>query len=858
MDSEISGTRLADDVHQAWQALGSQGQLSRTPLFMNESPPPKKLQNGSDVRNDVASPRGSSGEMPTRTTPASFSYPSPDFSEGDEGFDVGELFGALYRRKGLVVACAIFGVGAGYLAAGLQAPTYTVEALVQVGERDQRSVGVTAIEAGGRLSPISWANLVRSNRVLERVVEDLNLFVSAVSPTPADAFLDAEIVGPIRAGRYRLKVSNTGETVRLLDREDRVLETHDMSAIESSARSGGQLGTRAGPHLGETLGVRLNVLPESLPPGASLPFNLQPRRDAARGLAQGLRVETGMSAFMSVRISGTNPEWSARIVNSVVDSFLQEATELARAQSEELSGTLDEQLRSARADLEEAEAALEAFEATMISRPDLAARGLGAGGAEAELLELRAELDHLRRDRGRIEAVLCRSDDEGTLGVQALESIPTVRESSELLVALEEVTEKRAEIRSLLLRYTDEHPMVRDLRGDLDQLEGTAIPAIAREHIGELDARIADLEQRASGRSAELQQVPAQALNLTRLRREVEQAETLYNDVSRRYSGARLAAISTTPDLQVVDRAEPPARPDADRSLLFAAMAFFGFAGAGGLGAILLDRRDPTVRSPKLVETEMGLPVLGTAPHLRFRRGKVDPRDQRQAIEAFRSIRLALLYAYGSSGPLVSTISSPAPGDGKSFITSNLGLSFAELGRRTVIVDGDVRKGVQHTLFSLKSPAGLTDYLRGKESIDSVVQATDHPSLSVIRAGPPLRNAPESMTTGRMQDLLASLKEEFDVILVDSPPFGAASDPLILGALAGNLVMVLRNAVTDTGQAEAALKQLRRYPIRMLGAIVNDAPSSGEYRYYHYHEGYDLEGERSSGPARGRLVGSGT
>lgn len=765
--------------------------------------------------------------------------------EDDESsFGVGQIIVALLRRKWLIAASAVLGIGAGYVAAAMQTPSYTVEALVQVGERDQRSVGVTAIEAGARLSPISWANLVRSNRVLERVVEDLNLYIGARAPTPSDAFLDAEIIGSIRPGEYRIKVDEAGQTVQLLAADNGVLESHRISDLRNVANAEGIDPSDDRAFLGHSLGVNLNVPPHLLRAGVGLPFYLQPRRDAARGLAHGLRVETGMSAFMSVGMSGRDPTWAARIVNSVVESFLAEAIELARAQSEELSGTLEEQMRSAREQLERAEAALEAHEAQTISRPDLTARGTGGGGAETELLELRLELDRLTGDRGRIESVLRRSEEEGTLGVQALESIPTVRESSELLAALEEVTERRAEARSLLLRYTPEHPTVREVQAELDELERGAIPAIARELVDELDARIGSLEGRAARRSSDLERVPAQEITRARLQRQLDQSEALYQDVSRRYSGARLAAISTTPDIQVVDRAEAPLRPDRDRSFLFAVMAFFGFIGMGGIGAIFLDRRDPTVRSPGEVESRMGLPILGAVPHLKGRRGWIDAAEQHRAIEAFRSIRLDLLYAYGSSGPLVTTVSSPAPGDGKSFVTSNLALSFAELERRTVIVDGDVRKGVQHTLFGLENGPGLTDYLLGKVGFAEVLKSTHHPSLSVITRGAPLRSAPEAMTTGRMQDLLATLKEEFDVILVDSPPFGAASDPLILGALTGNLLMVIRNAVTDSGQAEAALKQLRRYPIRVLGAVLNDVPRDGEYRHYSFYEGYGIDDQK--------------
>ncbi len=776
--------------------------------------------------------------------------------ESDSGLDLWKIPQVLWRYKWLMVAAGIVGLAAGYWVAKNQVPRFSTQALIQVGEPTPRQTGVTAIETGVRFSPISWANLMRSNRVLERVVDDLNLFISALAPADPSLFANADVIGQIRRGSYSVRVDSSGQTVRLVDADDRVLETHSIRDLRSHrGAEGSQLSDAES--LGHSVGVNLNLDPEVLEPGSKIRFFLQPRRDAAQDLSRQLMVQPSQSAFMAVGMQGRDPWWISQIVNAVTESFLAEATELARAQSDTLSRTLEEQLASARAGLREAEAELQAFEAEVVS--DLGLGFLaGEDDAASGLVDLRLELEQSIRDRDNLLRILGEAAGGEPLRIQALEAVPTVREASELRGTLEQIAEKRAEIRALLVRYTGDHPSVREARAGLAELEGDAVPALVDEVIGELNLRIADLQGRSDARSEELRALPVQALTRARLRRQVAQAETLFEDVNRRYAAARLAAISTNPDVQIVDRAEPPARPDGDRRLMMALVTLFAFVGLGAGGAIVLDIRDKRVRSPADVETLLGLPILGALPHIATRAGRVKGKDQEQAVEAFRAIRLGLTYAHGTSVPMVFTITSPAPGDGKSFTTSNLGLSFAELGRRTVVVDGDVRKGTLHKHLGLNRVPGLTGYLTGEHGVNAVVQSTQPPLLSAISCGAPVQKAPEHMVSARMQDLLAHLKEHYDVILVDSPPLGAASDPLILGTLTGSILLVVRNGATNTEHAAAMLENLRRYPIRVLGAVLNDVPPSGEYKYYGYTKGYGIDAPVANNrKSDRRLVGTG-
>lgn len=190
------------------------------------------------------------------------------------------------------------------------------------------------------------------------------------------------------------------------------------------------------------------------------------------------------------------------------------------------------------------------------------------------------------------------------------------------------------------------------------------------------------------------------------------------------------------------------------------------------------------------------------------------------------------------------TVTSPGSGDGKSFVSSNLALAFAYANHRTLLVDADLRRGALHRTLGLLRRPGLTDFLGGDASSEQVVQPTSYPSLDFLGSGSRRRDAPELIGSTRMADFVTNLRSHYGVIVVDTPPLGAGVDAFTLAMLAGNLVMVLRLGRTERQLAEAKLEMLRRLPVRLLGAVVNDVRYGSEYSAYAYYEdGYELTSE---------------
>jgi capsular exopolysaccharide synthesis family protein len=261
--------------------------------------------------------------------------------------------------------------------------------------------------------------------------------------------------------------------------------------------------------------------------------------------------------------------------------------------------------------------------------------------------------------------------------------------------------------------------------------------------------------------------------------------------------------------------------------------------------AILLDRLDKRLRYPDQVTRELGLSILGAIPAIR----KVaisdrDPEEASQVVEAFRTIRMNLAHSYGAAGPVMLTVSSPSPGDGKSLVSSNLALSFAEAGYKTLLIDGDVRRGELHRMFGTDRRPGLIDVLLGNAQADDVLRPASHRNLTLISCGTRHHHAPELLGSAAMRELLIELKGRYNAIIVDSPPLGAGIDPFVLGTATGNMLLVLRSGETDRKMAEAKLKLLDKLPVRILGAVLNDISAADTaYKYYHYVYGYTADEE---------------
>ncbi|PYP16388.1 MAG: hypothetical protein DMD52_07740 [Gemmatimonadetes bacterium] len=789
---------------------------------------------------------------------------SPFDLDGPEGgLDWRRILSALLRFKWLIATFTLVGTVAGVGATRFIKPVYSAQAKIWIDVEGRRSPdrSLAPIRPGQLLDAESWVDLLRSYVVLDQVVHDQRLFVGSAARADTQAIDRIRVADQYQPGAYRLSVDRSGQGY--------TLSTADGVELERGS-FGDSVGTR--------YGLRWAPDASTVPPGHTVEFTLTTLRDAATSLADALDTWMDIDGnFLRIEMRGPDPVRITTLVNAVAQRYVTVYADLKRQKLIELTKILGEQLQHSQDNLRSAEAALQRFREETITLPGErpvtggasvagpvvagAAPGTGPAGARDPLFgsffEMQISREEARRDRDALQRLLAQQGDSG-LSVEALSVVGLVQQNPELSQALTELNNKQAELRSLRYKYTDEYMPVQRLLGEIRTLQRQTIPTLARTLAGQLAAKEAELGRRTDADSRTLRQIPARAIEEARLRRDAGLAENLYTGLQAKYDEARLAEVSSLSDVRVLDSAVVPRRPVKNTAPRVILLAFFGSFALAVLGAVLIDRIDPRVRYPDQVSREMGLTILGAVPHIRpgarpERSGRRvrPPEDVAVVVEALRGVCLNLVYTHGAVAPLVVTITSPGAGDGKSFLAANLGHTFAEAGHRTLLIDGDLRRGVLHRRLGARRRPGVSDFLRGEVPLEAIVQATPYPSFSLIGCGTRAYNAPELLGSQTMSQLLTTLRPSYDVILVDSPPLSAGVDPLILGTLTGHLVVVLRTGFSHRDVASAKLEVLQRLPVRLLGAILNAVPAGDAYRYYSYYlpgyEAVDEEAEQASG-----------
>ncbi|MGH7591636.1 MAG: polysaccharide biosynthesis tyrosine autokinase [Gemmatimonadales bacterium] len=757
---------------------------------------------------------------------------------------------AVLRFRWLAAGVVATSLVAGIVASRLVKPKYLAQASVWIDERDRQDAAAKPFQPGRLLDPEAWVDLLQSYVVLDSVVKDQRLYLQLPASVPSDLAVGFDVTSQFRPGTYVLAGDPTGRTY--------ALTTGDGIELDR---------VPVGDSLGLRQGFRWAPSPGLLTGRAAVRFTVLTPRDAARALSQQLQVAIDQQGnILRVALEGTDPRRAADVLNAITGRFVAVAAGLEHEKLTEVTKILGDQLQSAAQDLAVAENGLTAFGERTITLPGEAigasvpATGTAAAPsapADPELnryFELESEREQLHADRAALLQAVATVGDSG-IAVEALNMIPAVQRSKPLSQALTDLSVKQGDLRALRYRYSDAYPAVQQLMGDVATLERRTIPDLARALATQLAAREGELAGQASSSSATLRAVPARTMEDARLRRAVGLAEQTYAQLKQRYDEARLVDVSTVPGVRILDTAIPPDRPVKDVALRIIALAVGGGVVLAVVLAVLLDRADPKLRYPAQVSRGMGLSILGAIPHLHGvrHRGPQQPADVAGVVEALRAVRFGLEYACADMAPMTLAISSPGSGDGKSFLTANLGLAFAEARKRTLVIDADLRRGLLHRRFGLDRRPGLSDFLSGTAPLDKLLRPTRYPYLDLIPCGTRAQVAPELLGGTAMAELMHQLRARYDVIICDTPPLTAGIDPYVVAVLTGRLVVVLRTGVSHLALTEAKLEALQQTPVRLVGAVLNDVPEGSAYGYYSYYlPGYEAVNEED--PPRPRTA----
>ena len=379
-----------------------------------------------------------------------------------------------------------------------------------------------------------------------------------------------------------------------------------------------------------------------------------------------------------------------------------------------------------------------------------------------------------------------------------------------------------------------------------------AIQGRAQDAQNFIDAELRSIQSQIESSQAEVSRLSGLPARSASQEQDLQTAQNRL--VTLRSTYATLLASSSNSSsnlLSVVEPAKAPLQPASPRPLLNTVLAaILGLLVALGI-AFLIEYLDDTVKSAEDVEAAVALPALGG-----IGRMKTDKKQRseiyhlvtllypRSSIaEAYRTLRTNTEFAMVDAPAGTLLVTSTVPGEGKTTTAGNLAVAFAQAGRRTLLVDADLRKPGIHRMFDLPNAYGLSTLFRSEEaSLEQLVNTTEQEGLSVMTSGPLPPNPAELLGSKRFTAILHRLRDAYDLVVIDSPPLQAVTDAAILASVTDGTLFVIDAGRTRRGAAMQGREALAKAGAHVLGAVMNRLSSRvrGEY-YYNAYGAYGQE-----------------
>lgn len=366
-----------------------------------------------------------------------------------------------------------------------------------------------------------------------------------------------------------------------------------------------------------------------------------------------------------------------------------------------------------------------------------------------------------------------------------------------------------------------------------------------------------------SGYENRFNSLPEKTIGLARLQREQMANEKLYLLLEEKYQEALINEQSTTGSVLVLNFARTPKEPaKPNRKLIVLIGLVLGIGLAIGY-ALVLNYFDRRIKTPEDIE-EKNINLIGWVPKVKTISGEANKKGKEFIIsdsadsvasEAFKAIRTRIRYSMIDGEAKSILITSSAPGEGKSTIAVNLAGSFALANKRTVILDCDLRKPRVHSIFNEKRFPGFTDYFIGRATFEEIERKTIVENLSMITAGTIPPNPSEILDSRGMKSFLKKLSNEFDIIIVDSPPILTVTDAEILSKLVDETILVVSANSTDSDLMTKSVALLKSgQESSFIGALLNNFELQNSYgSYYKYAYIYARNGQNQNGKAKVKM-----
>lgn len=719
---------------------------------------------------------------------------------------LGEFLATLVDAQKLILKAAIFFLLVGVLYILIAEPVYRVDALVDTGMRmdllGDISKDLTENNVPGEAAVNEEIEILQSRKLLGKVVDDQNLDI-VVNPVyfPIVGTAVARIntrIKSVLGPQYDPDLPLVNMDEFAWSNEQIKIKTFDVPSeyfnkvftVVVKDNDQYQLLDEDGSLLTEgSVGVpNNNWLPDGSPSdllvskivtanaGARFALIKIPRIDAINRLREFLTVaEKGLgSGVVQISLEGADKYKITAVANKIVNTLVQQEKDSKSERVQQSLDFMESQIPMLKAQEERAENALKQY----------------------------------RSRHGAVDL-----------------SRETQMIMERMVAVAAELSEFRRQRNEMLYKFTPQNPKILAL-----------------------DAHIAALNQEQKTLQGKVNTFPNTEQQVLRLTKDTELYSQLYASLRNQIGQLKLAQEAPGGYVGIVDLAVPTLEPvKPQKGIILGLALLLGlFSGTGA--AFLRKALKSAIQDPEIIEKKLGLPVYATIPHSMEQQKLLKNREDTKqavlaiaestdpAIESVRSLRTSLHFVLLEAKNNVILVTGPTPGIGKSFLTVNFGAVLANIGKRVLIIDADLRKGQLNKKFGKESNEGLSDVIASGRPIEEVIRKTYVDKLDIICTGSAPPNPSELLAHDRFVAAVEKLSLLYDYVIIDSPPVLVVTDPAIIGRLAGAAMLVVKAGVNTLREVEQSAKRLEMAGVNLRGVVFNDMPlSNNPYGYGDYY-----------------------
>jgi tyrosine-protein kinase Etk/Wzc len=706
---------------------------------------------------------------------------TPDSDE----IDLGRLYGEILDHRKLIIILTIVITLLAVTYALFATPVYQATAMIQIEQKKGNAILDSISQMLPDSQPVSEPEiaLLQSRMILGKTVDDLNL-QAVITQNYFPIFgrgwarMTGEIPGKLSISRlYIPKTSNDVPNITLT-----VIDKHRFQVEGDNFKLDGEVGT-----LITQDGIALNVRSMDADPGTQFTVNYITRLDAINGLINSLTVdEQGKdTGILNLSFNSDDRVLAASVLNDISQNYLNQNIARQAAQDAKSLEFLNQQLPLVRSELNDAEDKLNVY----------------------------------RRQKDSVDLSL--------EAKSVLEQIVNVDSQ------LNELTFREAEISQL---YTKSHPTYKALLEKRQTL------------VHERDS----LNKRVTA-------MPATQQEVERLSRDVDSGRAIYMQLLNRQQELSIAKSSAIGNVRIIDNAITQPKPVKPRKTLVVLIGIVAglFVSFSLVLLKVFVRRG--IESPEQLE-EVGVSVYASVPLSEWLNKKNKPEKSNRsggrkrqseikflavenpadlAIEAIRSLRTSLHFAMMEASNNILMISGSTQNAGKTFIASNLAAVIAQSGKKVLFIDADMRKGYSHKLFRFTGELGLSDILSGKININEIEKHVPEIGIDFIPRGKLPPNPSELLMHKRLSSMLDWASDNYDLVIIDTPPILAVTDAAIIGRCAGTSLLVARYGTNTVKEVEVSIRRFEQVGVQIKGCILNGVLKKASSYYGYGYSQYD-------------------